>query len=384
MVLYVHVPFCIAKCAYCAFYSQKIQNDGTVKNYLSGLAKEINMYQRDASFIEKSLIFPLSALFIGGGTPTALSEQELSELLKIINNNFHFCAEAEKTMEGNPGTLNKEKLKLIKDGGINRLSLGVQSFSDVLLKRIGRIHTGEQAEETIREARRAGFANLNLDLMFGLPVQTMADWQRTLEIALKHEPEHLSIYGLMIEEGTALEREIKIGSAGITLPDDDMQAEMYAWAEEFLQKNGYSHYETSNFSRAGYECRHNISYWQGSEDIGLGPGAVSFYGQTRKENVRSIEDYDKTLKRDQWPIAEEEFLRREDLMSERMMLGLRMAQGVDLQKFECDFGVKVENIYGEVLERYKSRNILYLSHNSLRLNPQYAFVANSVLQDFLL
>lgn len=375
--LYVHVPFCAAKCAYCAFYSRPWQKEDEVRTYLEGLAMEIDRYGEDTST-------EVSSLFIGGGTPTVLSERDLHRLLDLINQGFSFSVRAEKTAEGNPGTLNEEKLNILRAQGINRLSLGVQSFSDPLLKEIGRIHTAETAGEAIGQVRRAGFTNLNLDLMFGLPGQTMADWHSTLETAVGYGPEHLSLYGLMVEQGTPLALRLERPDYRAALPDDDAQADMYAWAVDYLRHHGYDRYETSNFARPGFECRHNLSYWRGADYIGLGPGAVSFHRPVRIRNVEDIEAYRARLSKGEKPVGEREELSPADLMGERMILGLRLSQGVDLQKFARDFGADARNIYAKVLERYRHKDILRERDGFLSLNPAYAFVANAVLQDFLL
>lgn len=390
--LYVHVPFCIKKCDYCAFYSLPTGNQSRslVKIYLEGLAAEMHRRQKDAPS-------GVSSLFMGGGTPTALTETDLEALLKGIHNYFGFEAGIpEKTVEGNPGTLTPEKLSLLRAFGINRFSLGVQSFDDGLLRRVGRIHSAGDARRSIQALRNAGFDNLNLDLMFGLPGQDLAVWKESVEEALAWQPEHLSLYGLMLEEGTPLYQKAQAQNSlgdhaakapdsdgkGWALPDDDLQADMYEWAVARLKQAGYKRYETSNFARPGFECRHNLAYWHGEEYLGLGPGAVSFQGRARLKNIEDIRKYREMAATGAPTAAEREELSKQDLMFERVMLGLRLTEGLELKAFTRDFGVMIEDIYARVLEKYEKQGILWREKGYLKLNPDYFFIANSILQDF--
>jgi oxygen-independent coproporphyrinogen-3 oxidase len=346
-----------------------------VKAYLDSLRKEISLRQTEA---EKGV----STLFIGGGTPTALDEEELEVFLKFLTEGFDFEPSVEQTIEGNPGTLTPEKLYILRKQGINRISLGAQSFEDSLLRQIGRIHTSAEIREGVRLVREAGFGNLNLDLMFGLPGQTLAHWQRTLEEMLRLKPEHLSVYGLMLEEGTPL----ALNRSRIeSLPDDDAQAEMYELAKEVLEREGYRHYETSNFSLPGYECQHNLGYWQGKEYLGLGPGAVSYIDKRRWKNSEDLSLYEQKLAEGEKPIdpEEDELLTLQELRSERIILGLRLAEGINLEAFKKEFGQDIKDIYPSVLERYLKAGALVLEGTSLKLKPEYWFVANSVLQEFV-
>lgn len=399
--LYVHVPFCVRKCDYCAFFSYPLAGNKEIDGYrtrdengkidedaktdengkalvlafLDGLGVEIQQFQKDAPQ-------GVSSLFIGGGTPTALGLEDLERLMEVLKRGFLFEVGAEATVEGNPGTLTEEKLELLRRYGINRFSLGVQSFNDRCLKEIGRIHTSEQVRQSIRLLRVAGFDNLNLDLMFGLPRQSLKDWQETIEQALSFRPEHLSLYGLMIEEGTPLAERLQ----GVEEPsDDDLQAEMYAWAVKRLTGSGYIHYETSNFAIPGLECRHNLKYWTGGDYLGLGPGAVSCLQGTRWKNIEDIREYEHRLAIGQNPIDEEEveLLPLRVRMAERVILGLRLAKGVDLVAFKQDFESDLRDIYARVLIKYERTGILFVQEGCLRLNQEYVFLANSVLQDFV-
>ena len=379
--LYVHVPFCVQKCDYCAFYSHSLVHSpkSLISLYLEGLAIEIEKRKEDAPQ-------GISSVFIGGGTPTALGDRELVCLMEMIERNFRFQPEMEYTVEGNPGTITAAKLKGLRHFGTNRFSLGVQSFNDKLLSSVGRIHIAQEAREAIRALRTAGFDNISLDLMFGLPSQNMAIWQATIEEALSYSPEHLSLYGLMLEEGTPLYERYRVNNRlPDRLPDDDVQAEMYDWAVERLKQAGYRHYETSNFARPGYECRHNLGYWRGKDYIGLGPGGVSCLNGVRWKNIEDVQAYLSRLKSGLGPVDEvsREVLSQHECMTERMILGLRLAEGVNLKSFRSDFGVDVRDNYRDVLERYKDKPVFIFQGDYLRLNSKFIFVSNSILQEFV-
>ncbi|HHY27536.1 MAG TPA: radical SAM family heme chaperone HemW [Desulfitobacterium dehalogenans] len=372
--LYVHVPFCVKKCNYCAFYSEPLQRS-KVESYLTSLNREADLRQQKAQE-------EMSTLFIGGGTPTALNEEELDTLLSNINSNFKFKDLAEKTMEANPGTLTTEKLQTLRKQGINRVSLGVQSLNDDLLRQIGRIHRSEEVKDAVRLIREAGFMNLNLDLMFGLPGQNLADWRDTLEETLRIRPEHISVYGLMVEEGTpiALNKELIAN-----LPDDDTQAELYHLTREILGKAGYQHYEISNYALPSYECQHNLGYWHRMEYLGIGPSAVSCLNNRRYKNVEDILLYEKMLSQGEHPVdsQENEFLSKREQMAELLILGLRLKDGVNLLQFKNEYGADLFELYPAVLERYLKAGVLRIEDGSLLLQPEYWFVANGVLQEFV-
>ncbi|KUO77724.1 MAG: coproporphyrinogen III oxidase [Desulfosporosinus sp. BRH_c37] len=402
--LYVHIPFCVQKCDYCGFYSHSLVNSpkDLISLYLEGLEVEMEKRKKDAPQ-------GVSSLFIGGGTPTSLKDRDLERLMEMIHRHFSLNVKAENTVEGNPGTITDAKLTCLRRSGINRFSLGVQTFNDKLLKAVGRMHTAQEAREAIGLLRTTGFNNINLDLMFGLPEQDMVTWQETVEEALSYSPEHLSLYGLMLEEGTPLYERynkglndkrdriegVKIESKsrcrptiavqGDWIPDDDLQAEMYDWAVERLKQAKFSHYETSNFARPGYECLHNLGYWRGEDYLGLGPGGVSCLKRVRWKNIEEVRTYQSRLHNGQDPVDEAgpEALSLHECMAERMILGLRLEEGVNLDLFRKDFGVDLRDIYRDVLERYKNKDIFMFEDEYLRLNPKYSFVANSILQEFV-
>lgn len=428
--LYVHVPFCLKKCDYCAFYSVPISGDSElISGYLSGVKHEIELRKMEASE-------GLSSLFIGGGTPSVLQARELDQLLKLIHKAYRFQTKIkikkhepinigksfttqekklplikqsymEKTVELNPGTLNQEKLMVMHDYGVNRVSLGVQSFNDLLLQRIGRLHNSGDIYKGVELIRSVGFENLNLDLIFGLPGQTLTDWQEALRKATDLCPEHLSIYALTLEENTPIGRHYLSNSKGSltsdlngsmadenkslkyykeVLPDDDQQADMYDWAVGFLQDKGYFRYEISNFSKPGFECLHNSSYWQGKEYIGLGPGAVSCLKGIRTKNIENTLEYNEMLRLGDRPLdsKETEFLTKNQLISEYMMLGLRTVKGVSPRIFAEKFQVEIQDIYGQILAEYMDKNILCFINGRITINPSYFFIANSILLKFIL
>lgn len=347
--------------------------------YLEGLEVEMAKRREDAPQ-------GAASLFIGGGTPTLLKDRDLERLMKMIHQYFDLNQGAERTIEGNPGTLTLSKLNILRRYGINRFSLGVQAFNDKLLKAVGRMHTAQEAREAIERLRTAGFDNINMDLMFGLPAQDMATWQAIIGEALSYLPEHLSLYGLMLEESTPLYERYRIDNALLgQLPDDDLQAEMHDWAVKRLKQAGYRHYETSNFARPGYECRHNLGYWRGEDYLGLGPGGVSCLNGVRWKNIEEVRTYQSRLHNGQDPDDEagHEVLSLHERMAERMILGLRLEEGVNLTSFGNDFGVDLRDIYRDVLERYKYKDVLIFRGDYLRLNPKYSFVANSILKEFV-
>jgi len=347
--------------------------------YLEGLEDEMAQRRKDAPQ-------GVSSLFIGGGTPTALKDVDLERLMAMIHRHFHFNPGAEQTMEGNPGTITSSKLDILRRYGINRFSLGVQAFDDKLLRAVGRMHSAQEAREAIGRLRTTGFDNMSMDLMFGLPAQDMVTWQATIEEALSYSPEHLSLYGLMLEEGTPLYERYSGELALLDpLPDDDLQAEMHDWAIQRLKQAGYRNYETSNFARPGYECQHNLGYWRGADYLGLGPGGVSCLNRVRWKNIEEVRTYQSRLHKGQDPVEEagRESLSMHDCMAERMILGLRLEEGVNLTSFKDDFGIDLRDKYRDVLEHYINRDVFVIQADYLRLNEKYSFVANGILQEFV-
>jgi putative oxygen-independent coproporphyrinogen III oxidase len=336
--LYIHIPFCKSKCPYCDFYS--VTDETLIAAYLAALDTEARLYREQ---------FPVfDSLFLGGGTPSWLGDAALAGLMKNLRRQFAFAPDSEITLEANPDDITTEKLRLFRDLGINRLSLGVQSFDEGELRFLGRRHTAAQTKTAIDLIRAAGFTNLGLDLMYGLPGQTTATWLKTLETALSLAPEHLSCYQLTLMAGetpaphetpalwTPMARRAARGE--ISLPDEETQREFFLLTANFLTARGYRHYEISNFARQGtqagslchYLCRHNLKYWTRTPYLGLGPGAHSFDGRRRWWNVSSVGDYCSSLNAGQSPVAEAETLTPEQIRLETLALGFRTREGVSL------------------------------------------------------
>jgi putative oxygen-independent coproporphyrinogen III oxidase len=330
--LYVHIPFCKTKCPYCDFYS--ITDESRISAYLAALSAEARLY-RDQ--------FPaFDSLFLGGGTPSLLASVQLSTLMGNLRRHFVFAPDSEITLEANPDDLTADKLMLFRDLGINRLSLGVQSFDEAELRFLGRRHTARQTAAAIELIRAAGFTNLGLDLMYGLPGQSPDAWRKTLETALSFNPEHLSCYQLTIEAGgtpalrTPLARRVARGE--ISLPDEETQRDFFLLTGQYLTAHGYLHYEVSNFARQGpqagglcyYVCRHNLKYWTRTPYLGLGPAAHSFLAGRRWWNFSSVGDYCSSLNAGRPPVAEAETLTPEQIRLETLALGFRTREGVSL------------------------------------------------------
>lgn len=317
--LYIHIPFCKTKCPYCDFYS--ITATDQVSAYLAALAAEARLYQEQ---------FPtFDTLFLGGGTPSWLGEAHLSDLFKILRRHFALASDSEITIEANPDDITAEKLRLFRDLGINRLSLGCQSFDEAELRFLGRRHTAAQTKATIDLIRAAGFMNIGMDLIYGLPGQTVATWINSLETALRFNPEHLSCYQLTLAAETPMGR--KAAQGELVPLDEEPQRELFLLTAEFLQERGYLHYEVANFARgAEYLCRHNYKYWTRVPYLGLGPAAHSFAGKRRWWNISSVEQYCASLSAGGTPVAGQEILTPEQVRLETLSLGFRTQAGVPL------------------------------------------------------
>ena len=351
--LYLHFPFCKRKCFYCDFCSAPADAE-TVAAYCSALKKEIVLTA------EKYPGARISTVFLGGGTPTLVPAAELRAVLEELRRRFDILPDAEITAEGNPGTLSPRWLEAACACGLNRLSLGVQAAQDRLLRAIGRIHTFAQAEEAVAMARAFGIRNLNVDLMSGLPGQTLQDWRESIDAAVALDVEHVSAYSLILEEGTPLWRMVEAGS--VRLPDDELAAEMYEQGVTWLEAAGYARYEISNFARPGMRCRHNVGYWQGSWYAGLGVAAHGMLPpdaaqaaqgavRIRRANTECLPDYLHALEtQNRLPPAEITSVDRQEAMFETMMLGLRMTDGVAERDFERLHGETMTRVYGPALE----------------------------------
>ena len=367
--LYIHIPFCVRKCAYCDFLSAPGSEEAKA-SYTEALLREI-----EAVKIEKREV---SSIFVGGGTPSALSPSLMGDIFEKIHKSFSVAPDAEITIEANPGTLSKEKLFLYRNVGINRLSLGLQSPEAAELKSLGRIHTYEEFLESFSLAREAGFQNINVDLMCALPDQTYEGWVRNLRKVAALHPEHISAYSLIIEEGTPFAKR------KLNLPDEDTEYRMYEDTAGILSEYGYEQYEISNYAKKDLACQHNVGYWTRKEYLGLGLGAASLWGNQRFSNTSDFSLY---LNNSGFPEkirGDRETLSLEAEMSEFMFLGLRMTKGVSKAEFLEGFGVPIECVYGKVLDKYKSVGLLEETEGRIFLTRAGIHVSNGVMAEFLL
>ncbi|MFA5308930.1 MAG: radical SAM family heme chaperone HemW [Dehalococcoidales bacterium] len=367
IALYIHVPFCCRKCRYCSFVSYAGRGVD-MPLYLRALAAE--MKQRAGG--ER-----VRTIYLGGGTPSLLPADAIGGVLSLVDTLFTVDKDAEISMEANPGTVDGAYLATVRRLGINRLSLGVQSFSDAELTLLGRIHTAAQAVEAVRLARDAGFANINLDLIYGLPGQALADWRRSLEAALALAPEHLSLYALTLDEDTPLFREIQEGR----LPeiDPDLAAEQYELAEDLLSADGYDHYEISNWARPGRACRHNLVYWNNEPYLGVGVAAHSCLDGRRFANDVSLDGYLQAFSGHALPTSalDEEITPALEL-AESAILGLRLGQGLDLASLRRRFGVDVVSLYREPIAEMTAAGLLERYDGRLRLTRRGRLLSNEV------
>jgi oxygen-independent coproporphyrinogen-3 oxidase len=369
--LYIHIPFCKQKCLYCDFssYSGK---EKLMDEYVKALNEEI---------MQKGKDYIISSIFIGGGTPSYLKDSNLESLL-IILNGLSLKKELEYTVECNPGTLDENKLKLMKKYNVNRISLGVQSTKNSLLKRIGRIHSYEDFENNYLLARKIGFQNINVDLMFGLPNQTVEDWEESLIKIAKLKPEHISAYSLIVEEGTpfyTLYEEDKL-----SLPEEEEERTMYLTTKKILSTYGYHQYEISNFAQSGKECFHNKVYWKCNEYLGLGVSASSFINEKRSKNIDNIEEYIERIKKHENIIEEIHVNNIKDNMEEFVFMGLRMVEGIQINEFKERFGKDIYKVFGEVIEKNIEKELLISDSGKLYLSPCGIEVSNYVMSDFIL
>lgn len=382
--IYVHIPFCIKKCHYCDFLSFPAE-EAVRDRYCLALEKEIH---QTAVFLgsEKTRQdsrhkATVSTVFIGGGTPSILSGKQMMKIMDCLRDHFSFRENVEITIEANPGTLDAEKLKLYREAGINRLSMGLQSTDNASLHRLGRIHTWEQGVKNYQEARKAGFSNINLDLMSALPGQDLCSYVDGLKKVTELEPEHISSYSLILEEGTPFFSSKEIRRQ---LPDEETEREMYEKTKEILQEKGYHRYEISNYAKAGRECRHNLGYWDEVPYLGFGLGASSCYGGARFSNERDILTYMAEPFR---PFEKrEDYARqsRKEQMEDYMIFGLRKTKGVSLSRFDREYGCAWKEIYGEKIRRYEKIGLLIIEGDNLKLTDAGIDVSNRIFEDFLL
>ncbi len=372
---YVHVPFCRHRCGYCDF-TLIAGRDDLIPAYLSGLERELRWHVADP----ESGHTAVETLFFGGGTPTHPSVAQLQQLMQSIRQRFHWDADAEISMEANPLDLTPDKIRLLADEGINRISLGVQSFDDQQLELLERDHSRAALLERIPEVRRV-IPNLSIDLIFGVPGQTIADWQQSLRRAIDLGATHISTYGLTIESGTAFAVRQRRGQLQ-TLPEEQ-ERELYATAISELTSAGFEHYEISNFARPGFACRHNLTYWSGQEYHAYGPGAARYLRQRRETNIRSVIGWLARLDRGLSPVADVDELSDETRARELAFVGLRLRSGIDLQEIHQRTGVDLAQLTHEAITQNVGRGWLEKSGTRMRLTDEGVFVADRVVADFL-
>ena len=368
--LYVHIPFCVRKCQYCDFLSDP-SDEETKDRYIEALLKEI----RAAEHTED---YEIVSVFIGGGTPSALKAEAIASIMRTLQEQFFFCEDAEVTIEANPGTVDLEKLTIYRNVGINRLSLGLQSTDAEELKLLGRIHSYEEFLKSYEWAREAGFSNINIDLMFAIPGQTGEAWRQHLYQVAELNPEHISAYSLIIEEGTPFAEQ------NLDLPDEDTEYQMYEDTAEILERYGYRQYEISNYAKQGYMCRHNAGYWQRLEYLGFGLGASSLYGGMRFSNTHQMQEYLKESRNPDQIRQDVTVLSRNERIEEFMFLGLRMTEGISEKKFEENFDVRLMDVYGDILQKYEETGFMEHIETKWRLTRKGIHVSNHILADFLL
>lgn len=372
--IYIHIPFCSSKCYYCDFVSFS-GLDKRVDEYIYYLLLEMDIYK------ELLKEYTVKTIFIGGGTPSYINESYIERILKHIYENFNVEGVQEITIEANPGTLNREKLILYKEMGINRISMGVQTLNEKLLKDIGRRHTVLDFYKNYEMMRKIGFENINVDLMFGLPNQTLDDCMETINKVIDLDVEHISYYSLIIEEKTLMNKWFKEGK--ILLPEEEEEREMYHMGKQLLESKGYKHYEISNFAKLGFECKHNLIYWQIKPYIGFGIASHSNIKNTRFWNYDNFKDYINALKVGKAPISGNEYIDRRMEIAEYLIMGLRLIDGVNKDDFRNRFNQDVEEIYSDVLSKYVKENLLVVDSDNIRFTERGLDLSNIVYVDLL-
>jgi oxygen-independent coproporphyrinogen-3 oxidase len=379
--IYVHIPFCEQKCIYCDFYSIAPATIGEaytslVVGFLSALETEIQLRSEDQRFTES-----VETIFFGGGTPSLLHPSEIGKLLNLLASRFPLSKDVEITLETNPGTVDKQKLKAFRSAGINRISMGIQSFFDDDLKFLTRIHTASEAKQCVRDAFAAGFNNVSFDLIFSLPHQSLDRWKSNLEQAMRLQPTHISCYSLIVEPGTPLFTMVQ--SKQVSPLDPESDAELYEWTIDFLTTHGYGQYEVSNFARPGFQCRHNTNYWNHSNYLSFGPSAHSFWKDERWWNSSSVSTYIEKLKTRILPVGGGEHLSEATLMEETVFLGLR-SEGIDLEQFQKRFAYDLLNENSSLISELIQQDRAQVNNGRLKLTAKGYLVCDEICQSFSL
>ena len=368
--LYIHIPYCVRKCLYCGFYSTQYDSKHA-DAFIIALAREA------AGRRENTRHRVIHTIYIGGGTPTVLSCEQAAKILDIIREHFHVSPDVEFTLEANPNTVTEKILDTWQQGGVNRLSLGVQSFSDEVLRTLGRLHTADQAEDAFRLARRAGFRNIGIDIIYGIPGQVMPQWEATMDRTIRCRPEHISAYSLSLDVGSQFSEEAAVGT--FELPDDDCVADMYEHAVTALGNAGYGRYEISNFTLPGFECRHNMNYWERGEYLGLGPGAWSFLTGTRSRTIADTEEYTRRLISGESAVIETETPGPEQASQETILLNFRTMNGMDLRRYRRDFGPRVWSQLEGAMAPLIAAGLLRVKDGRARLTDRGIMLSNEAL-----
>lgn len=358
--LYIHIPFCVSKCKYCDFLSAPSVKEER-QEYVRSLCKKIRTYREFAK------AYHIISIFLGGGTPTILTSEQTEDIFRAIYDTFTVDRDAEITIEMNPGTITEEKLERYKAVGINRLSIGLQSTNNHELRALGRIHTYETFIDTYVMSRKAGFQNINIDLISAIPHQTLSSWEETLVTAALLEPEHISAYSLIIEEGTPFYDYYGEGRHAEELPDEETERAIYSRTKEILEAYDYQRYEISNYARPGYECRHNLGYWNRTEYLGIGTGAASLVNNHRFTEGALPEPVTKNAQ-----------------IEEFLFLGLRQTRGISKTRFQQTFTIPIETIYAPVLKKLCQQELLEVSEDTIRLTEKGIDLSNYALSQFLL
>lgn len=371
--LYIHIPFCISKCHYCDFSSFSGINH-KINPYIDSLIIELELYK------ERLKDYNIKTIFIGGGTPSSIDPKYINSIMDYIHNNFNCNKVEETTIETNPGTLSKEKIEIYMNSGINRVSMGVQTLDNELLKSIGRSHKVEDIYESFKLLRKAGINNINIDLMFGLPDQSIENVMSSLDKVINLGVEHISYYGLILEEGTYLNELYNKGK--LKLPNEEEEREMYHKSTEYLIKKGYKHYEISNYALAGYESKHNNVYWDVLPYLGIGLSGHSNLEGKRFWNTSDINQYIEKLNNRNIPIENEELIPREVEISEYCILGLRKIEGINKIEFKNRFGVEIEDIYIDEIKKHEETGLLLNNWGNIQFSKKGLDLSNQVEVDF--
>ncbi|NBG87929.1 radical SAM family heme chaperone HemW [Isachenkonia alkalipeptolytica] len=373
--LYIHIPFCKKKCHYCDFRSFQNCGRDDIQEYMEDLSKEIDLYRHLGK------VYVIDTLFIGGGTPSMVPVEGIAKIMKQLRRVFPFSEDPEISIEGNPDTLSYDKMARYYDLGIHRLSMGLQSENRELLKTIGRIHSAEDFLASLENARKIGYENINGDLMFGLPGQRLKTFQNTLQWVVNLNIPHISAYGLIINEETELARRINHGV--LPEPDEDLEVDMYDFLRKFLPKKGYQHYEISNFAKPGFQCRHNRTYWENREYLGLGLGAHSSIGNRRFFNAEDFDSYHRMIQAEEKPLAGEELLSDRERLKESLMLGLRLREGIDMDYLEERYKTPVDDTVKQKLRGFEKKELIQTREGRLRLTSKGLYLSNSVFREIL-